>query len=537
MATFASKAEPDADKLRGGYYTPDAIARFVASWVGTAGPVLLEPSCGDGAILTHLAHQGDALGVELIAAEAEKASAASGAPVVNREFFSWLTRQKHGTFDGVAGNPPYIRFGSWTEAHRTRAFDLMKAQGLKPTRLTNAWVPFVVGSVVAARVGGRIGLVVPAELLQVGYAAPLRAYLVDQCSDITVVSFRRLVFPGILQEVVLLLAVKGDGPAAIRTIEVQDASELDGLEVAGAAVRAPLHASEKWTKYYLGPSTIEHLRAARADARLKPMSDYAAVNVGVVTGRNSFFCLSEDEALDLNVARHTVPLLSRSAHLEGVRLTDADVEELSRRGAKTRLLALAPDFDLRTDPALAAYVALGEREGVHDGYKCRIRAAWWSVPSTAVPQGFMLRQVSTMLRLSVNEVGATSTDTVHRVFTRDGVDMGRLAVAAFNSITVAMSEVIGRSYGGGILEMEPSECAELPVPDPALVPDGLVEKVDELVRARRLDDALDAVDQAVLIDGAGFTAESIRQFRTAGEYMRARRLGRGGRAGRAEDES
>ena len=83
---------------------------------------------------------------------------------------------------------------------------------MKPNKLTNAWVPFVVASVVACRDGGRLGLVIPgAELMQVGYAAELRQYLIDHCSAVTVVCFKRLVFPGILQEVVLLLAEKGEG--------------------------------------------------------------------------------------------------------------------------------------------------------------------------------------------------------------------------------------------------------------------------------------------------------------------------------------
>ena len=41
------------DKLRGGYYTPGAIARFLAEWaIRTPSNAVLEPSCGDGAILS-----------------------------------------------------------------------------------------------------------------------------------------------------------------------------------------------------------------------------------------------------------------------------------------------------------------------------------------------------------------------------------------------------------------------------------------------------------------------------------------------------
>ncbi len=73
MPSFPTKASPSVDKLRGGYYTPDLIAQFVAGWVGEAGAKVLEPACGDGAILRWLASDGrEALGVELVDVEAAK---------------------------------------------------------------------------------------------------------------------------------------------------------------------------------------------------------------------------------------------------------------------------------------------------------------------------------------------------------------------------------------------------------------------------------------------------------------------------------
>ncbi|HVD16073.1 MAG TPA: class I SAM-dependent methyltransferase, partial [Actinomycetota bacterium] len=211
METFPAPPAPSADKLRGGYYTPPAVARFIAAWASAAGPRVLEPSCGDGAVLAALAeHLGEAglrrgaVGVELNPGEAAKA-ARHGLPVVTADFFAWFGHAHHGAFDAVVGNPPYIRFGSWSERTRVLAFGLMRAAGLRPSRLVNAWVPFTVAAVLALRPGGRVALVLPAELLQVGYAAPLREFLAERLASLTIVSFRRLVFGGVLQEVVLLL--------------------------------------------------------------------------------------------------------------------------------------------------------------------------------------------------------------------------------------------------------------------------------------------------------------------------------------------
>jgi len=55
-------------------------------------------------------------------------------------------------------------------------------------------------------VGGRLGMIVPAELLQVTYSAQLRKYLVDRFERIEIVACNEMFFPNAEQEVVLLFA-------------------------------------------------------------------------------------------------------------------------------------------------------------------------------------------------------------------------------------------------------------------------------------------------------------------------------------------
>jgi adenine-specific DNA methylase len=536
MSQFKHPSAPSAGKLRGGYYTPAPVARFIAAWAATAGLCVLEPSCGDGAVLSAVAehlrqasgHPGGAegvVGVELFEEEASKARR-YGVPVVTGDFFEWFTDEHHEGFDAVIGNPPYIRFGSWTEETRARAFVLMRRVGLRPNRLTNAWVPFTVAAVEALRPGGRLALVLPAELLQVGYAAQLREYLIDQLSQLTIVSFRRLLFDGVLQEVILLLGERGQGPAPVRTVEYDDATDLPASgDITKDSAFAPSlrHDREKWTKYYLHPSQIEVLRRVRADTLTGCFEDYATVDIGVVSGRNSFFCLTPSQARQRQLQHACVPLVARSAQLHGILFEQEDLEKQIVNDARCYLLAVPETYPIHQDPALERYVAEGEAAGVHLGYKCSIRRRWWSAPSTWSPDAFMLRQIHTGPRVVANLTSATSTDTVHRVRLVSDATAAHVATALMNSATFAYSEVMGRSYGGGILELEPREADALPFPDPRVIPDSLTRAVDRLLREGDLLAALDAVDKELLVQQLGMAQQDVSVLRSVWLDLRRRR--------------
>jgi adenine-specific DNA methylase len=405
---------------------------------------------------------------------------------------------------------------------------MMKSAGLRPNRLTNAWVPFTVASALALRPGGRIGLVVPAELLQVTYAAELRGFLVDIFEELTAVAFRTLLFDGVLQEVVLLMGTRGDGPAAISVVEVDDAASLPCP--ASKATRVPhapalLHDREKWTRYLLPPAEIEALRLASNASGLRRLGDFAEVDVGVVTGRNSFFVLQPGQADQLGLRDQCVALVSKSAHVRGTALTETDFRRLEAEDARCLLLAVSETAALDDNPALRSYVAVGEAGEVNLGYKCSIRRKWWVVPSVWTPDAFLLRQIYDHPRIIANLAGATSTDTIHRVRTL-GADPRALAAASINSATFAFAEVLGRSYGGGVLELEPREAEELPFPEPGVMSEAEITRVEELVGAGELLAALELVDQALLID-RGMPVELVVRLRGLWHRLRDRRLARG----------
>jgi adenine-specific DNA methylase len=305
--------------------------------------------------------------------------------------------------------------------------------------------------------------------MQVTYAAELREYLARSFSELTIVTFEKLVFEGIQQETVLLLGVRGNGQdsARIGWLELEDMADLHptAIEMTEHKPAQLNHARDKWTRYYLSRPELDLLQAFELCGQFSPLSDIAQVDVGVVTGRNEFFVLRPSQAAELGLTEHCVPLVGRSAQIPGLLLRKADWAALADEDAKCLLLQLGSNERSMLDPAALAYVERGERLGLDEGYKCRIRKPrWWRVPSAYSPDAFLLRQINDAPRIVLNAANCTSTDTIHRVRVNPGTNTEALAVASINSVTLAFSEILGRSYGGGVLELEPSEADALPFP-------------------------------------------------------------------------
>jgi adenine-specific DNA-methyltransferase len=547
----------DPDKLRGGYYTSLDLARWICSWgIQSKKDTVLEPSCGDGSFIEAAALRLNELGaskpaiarqirgVEISGTEAEKArqrllgvvgkdAVTTTEPINSAEFFEWWMRAEYDRFDCVVGNPPFIRYQSFPEPARTRGMEIMRSLGLGPNKLTNIWVPFVVASAARLKPGGRLALVLPAELLQVTYASQLRSFLADHFTHIDIVACNELFFERAEQEVVLLLAggaldAASEKNACLVTLtEVKKVKDLIAKEPSSiltqSAPKLVQHDSEKWLKYFLSPREIEFMRAMRDSGSAVPLATHAEVNVGVVTGKNSYFVLSQQQVDDNALAEYVTPLVGRSAQLRGAKLTPGEWRSLAASGASVFLFYVPLSVNGSLSDAGRRYVELGEQQLVHHGFKCSIRKPWYTVPSVYEPDCFFFRQIYDFPRVVVNSAGATSTDTIHRMRCKSSAP--RVAQSIYTHLTAASAEIEGRSYGGGVLELEPTEAERLLMP--AKLGNGLpLAECDKLIRAGNLEVVLQENDRRILRDGIGLSVRECQMLKSIWDKMRNRRLDR-----------
>jgi len=120
--------------------------------------------------------------------------------------------------------------------------------------------------------------------------------------------------------------------------------------------------------------------------------------------------------------------------------------------------------ELKTNNKAMSYLKHGESLGIHKGYKCGIRNEWQIIPSIRVSDALFIRRNNIFPRLIENKVGAYTTDTMHRVSMKAGVNQHALIASYYNSLSLAFAEIAGRSHGGGVLELMPNEAEEIFLP-------------------------------------------------------------------------
>ncbi len=529
------------DKLRGGYYTPEPIAEFICNWainINTKG--ILEPSCGNGVFLKEavkrvmeinpdLSIDDSIVGIELFEEEAKKASI-YGTKVVNGDFFEYYKENIEGQqkFDVIVGNPPFIRYQNVDADSREIAFKFMRREGMHPNKLTNMWLPFLVLSALTLSKNGKLGMVIPAELFQVSYAGETREFLSRYFDRLTLITFQKMVFEGIQQEVILLLGEKTSNSKGIQVIELNDMDDLSNLDLSNfydCELKELNHSDEKWIKYFLSCEEIELMRKLRNNDAIVPTTDLFEINVGLVSGENSFFLLNHEMVKEYQLGNATRMIIGKTEQLKGVILSERDFKNLVDKGKKVYMFAPkdVPFAELSKEEQ--EYIKYGEKLGFNMGYKCRIRKNWYCVPQSWEPDAFILRQVNRYPRIILNYANAVSTDTIHKIRFLDGVNPEYVAASFLNSFTLALAEVTGRSYGGGVLTFEPSEIRKLMIPmKNAELLD--VKKIDQLIRNNKIEEVLDYSDSVLLVDGLGLSDNEVKMLRNIWLKLSERRLGR-----------
>lgn len=534
---MANMTPDTAQKKTGAYYTPPVLADFLTRWaLRGPGDTALDPGCGEAVFLLaawrRLLDLGASpttatarlYGIErdanALATSRDRLGSVAGGPIptlLEADFFALpspngLFEAPMTAVDAVIGNPPYIRYHHFAGETRRRALKAARVQGVSLSALTSAWAPYLVHACGFLHPAGRLAFVLPAELLQTDYAAPVRAFLMQRFRSVTVVTFECAVFPGAMVDAVLLLA-DGSVPierAGLRVLRLHDLADLGRYTTPEALLaEPPIEApADKWTEHLLPPEGVAVYHELLARAPTVALGDIARVDVGFVSGNSKFFLLSESDVELWDIEPDLLmPAVARSGDITGAYYRPEDWVAQRAAGSPCYVLAIgaanaAVEVEQR---GVWKYLQAGLTRSVHTGYKCRSRRPWYAVPQARrVPDAFLTYLSHEAPRLVGNIARVANTNLLHCVeFSQDALRATATTsthwpVSWYSTLTLLSAELCGRSYGGGVLKLETKEAERVRLLAPPHGYHAVLGDVDMALRHGQIDAARAAADQALL---------------------------------------
>ena len=490
---------------------------------------LLDPSCGDGALLRRAARwqswlsasaadspRDTLFGVELDPEAAARAAAVVGATVVPANFFALdpgapplPANWPSAGFDALVGNPPYTRaewIGRLDAAAQLPLFADDRPETAAPiravppdlaarlTRRAGLHAYFLLHSLPFLRDRGRLGFVMPNGWLDVAYGAALKQFLLDHFRVLAVIeSAVERWFAAAGVNTCLLILERADDPAARAANTVRFARLRrplrDLLGAAGDARRVAaveqlvgrlLPAADRpggdvtvrlrrQGELAAGARWGELLRAP--DVALRPSSSsLAPLGRWAVVQRG--YTTGDNAFFYLDAARAAewgIEPHFRRPLLKSLRAIDR--LRLDATDCHHELLAIPADAHL-AGTAAAAYLAWGEAHGIDRRVTCAARQPWYTLH--AQPDGQLLLAKGVWQRHFAPLAGGPLAVDQQLYRLRLAEALVPVAAALLNSAWFALQcELRGRlNLGEGVLWLATYELAGIPLPDPAALDDG-----------------------------------------------------------------
>lgn len=532
-------------KIRGAFFTPPALCQFMVCWsLRSPTERIFEPSCGEAEFLSAAAKRLRSMGVhgclesQLTGVEIHVRSAAVATARLeslnvraNIEVANIFDIPAKPKYDVVIGNPPFIRYQSLSRTERAKANQVSQSHGVRFNYLTNTWAPFLVHASSFLRPGGRLAFVLPAELLSVNYAAQVRKFLMTRFKKVALIVFQKRVFPTVYEEVVIVLA-EGEGPTDhCELFQAEDAKDLSCLL---PKMWKPKGDNDKWMQALLPIGTAKLYQRLINRERFTKLKHLGNTKLGVVTGNNHYFTMSIESVREWNVSQDELLRIvpPKSRNLAELAFEHRNWQHLSRKSASVYLFRPTKD---KLSEGAKRYIAYGESLGIQNAHKCRVRSPWWFIPSANTPDLFLTYMIHLGPRFINNGAGVNHLNSIHGVTLEDEFkQLGKelLPIATINSLTLLGAELVGRTYGGGVLKLEPGEAVNLPLPTAACLRlcstslRSLIPKISEPLRRNNLVLVSKLVDEIVLRDGLGLERSQIDTIREGWAIMRDRRLAR-----------
>ncbi|UTW67728.1 N-6 DNA methylase [bacterium SCSIO 12643] len=521
----------DTKKNTGSYYTPSYLASFISKRVlshfeDKTRMSILEPSVGDGAFVSELAKSTD-IKIKLSALdinqeELDKASEKwkkKNAAFIKTDFLDFSNTNK---YSAVVGNPPYVKKNRLTKKQIDLSKEIHFKEGLSEASVKNIWTTFLIKSNKLLNNNGVLAFVLPSELLQVKFAEEVREYLKKEFQRIEIFTFNDLMFECKGQDTIVLFAFKKSNNRGEFFANIDSKETLETGKFTLKNNNLLVSSKVKWTHHFLTDDELTFIGNLKKE--LLTVNHYSDSKPGIVTAANKFFIIDKETEKKYNLSRFTKPIIQKGLFVNGsVIFNRSDLEELEANDYPTKLLQLTNED--RISKKLREYLTLGEKEEIHNRYKCKLRNNWYVIPNISdVPDAFFFKRSHLYPKLLKNNSNAFVTDSAYKVKMRDQYDLNSFIFSFYNTLTLLLSEIEGRYYGGGVLELVPSEFKKLSMPYVEIDNLQFENFTERFENKKNIEDIFSQNDLAILNPTLGIGNEELLQLTKIRNKLKRKRL-------------
>jgi len=501
MQSAASNREsrcPANRKAKGIFYTPARLSHLLSDWaIRSTSDRVLEPSFGGCVFISAVVDKlsklackephGSIFGFDIDEAafsSLQKLLATVPPPTqfFKKDFLSVKSQILKLKVDVVIGNPPYVSRHNMNDRQREIVDAFVPEAIDKCPKAASLWAYFIIHSISFLNEGGRMALVLPGSLLNSQYGRLTLESLPQHFSKIVVISIRQRLFveEGTDESTTILLC-EGKAPSANGNIQIREVLDLPSLAV---ALKTP-HAFESSTsiesrkyRFFQDAALLDKFLRLSDMAVVKRLGDVARISIGVVTGANDFFVVNKSTAHANGLSISDFPrILSKFRFAKGIQLSRSDVKDICAIDERCVLLRA---FRIPKNGPLRQYLYKMPKENRRDNKTFAKRKRWFLPGTEKIPDAFFPYMHHLGPQMVLNEARINCTNTIHRVFFKDSADETQkkaIAISLLTSFSQLSAEMMGRSYGSGVLKHEPSEAMKIEIILPRDLDRKLVKQV------------------------------------------------------------
>lgn len=369
-------------------------------------------------------------------------------------------------------NPPYVRHQHLTKEQKISLCDkTFEITGLKLSGLAGLYCHFMLQSHAWMAEDAIAAWLIPSEFMDVNYGAQVREYLLKNVTLLKIHRFdpSELQFSDALVSSAIVW-IKKCPPNSNHKVSFSYGGTLSSPHIEKKISNAVLEQEYKWSRF-----PLSEVRTATTSTTL---GDIFNIRRGIATGDNKFFILDEKTVSEYNIPSDFLTyVLPSPKDIEGFEVaSDHDGAPVGVKKLFLLNIKMSED-EVALYPQLYKYLALGKEMKVNEGYLCKNRKRWYEQETRDAPAiicTYMGRENSKSgrpFRFIRNRSLATVTNSYLALYLKP--EFNSLLLKDPNCIEriwtklneIAVEDLLGegRTYGGGLVKLEPKELAKVPV--------------------------------------------------------------------------